>query len=62
MGIRKKFFTSEGGQTVVESPSLEAFRKHVAFALGSWFTGGPGSAGRTVGLDDLRAFPILMIL
>lgn len=37
---------------VVESPSLQVLKNHVA--LETWVSGGLGSAGLMVGLDDLR--------
>jgi len=40
---------------VVESPSLEVFKKRVGVALQEWFSR-CGGDGLTVGLDDLRGF------
>ena len=47
---------------VVESPSLEMFKKHVDVALSDMDNGHDGG-GLVAGLDDLKwSFPILMNL
>jgi len=39
---------------VVESPSLEAFKRRVDMGLGTWFSGKLGSVRLMVGLHDLK--------
>lgn len=41
---------------MVESPSLEGFKKDVDVALNSWFSGGLGNSRLMVGLDELGGF------
>lgn len=41
---------------LVESSTLEAFKRQVAVAHGTWFNGGPGSAGVVLALNDLIGF------
>jgi len=40
---------------VVESPSLEVFKRHVDLMFWDMGNGGLGSVRLTVGLDDLKA-------
>lgn len=39
---------------MVKSLSLEVFEKYLDVELGMWFSGEHGSAGLTLGIDDLR--------
>lgn len=41
---------------LVESATLEVFKRQVAVALRTWFNGGLGSAGVVFGLSDLTEF------
>ena len=52
LGVSKHW--NKLSREVVESQSLEEFRRLVNGALGTWFSDGLGGAGLTVGLDDLK--------